>query len=60
MTTLTLPVARRPLAPRVKAQLVYVGQALTVSLGALAAQQPDDPHRCHAEAACRVLVRSRR
>jgi membrane protease YdiL (CAAX protease family) len=36
MTALTLPVARRPLSPRVKAQLVYVGSTLTVSLGALA------------------------
>ena len=35
MTTLTLPVAR-PLTPRIKAQLVYVGSTLTVSLGALA------------------------
>jgi membrane protease YdiL (CAAX protease family) len=37
MTTLTLP-ARRSLSPRVKAQLVYVAQALTVSLGALVAR----------------------
>ena len=36
MTTLTLPLTRRPLSPRVKAQLVYVGSTLTVSLGALA------------------------
>ncbi len=34
MTTLTLPLAH-PLTPRVKAQLVYVGATLTVSLGAL-------------------------
>ena len=35
MTTLTVPVGR-PISPRVKAQLVYVGSALTISLGALA------------------------
>lgn len=37
MTTLTLVDARRLRSPRTLAQLVYVGQALTVSLGALAA-----------------------
>jgi membrane protease YdiL (CAAX protease family) len=35
MTTLTLPLAHRPFTPKVKAQLVYVGSTLTVSLGAL-------------------------
>jgi len=36
MTTLTVPVAR-PFSPRVKALLVYVGSALTITLGAVVA-----------------------